>query len=171
MSGSGFSDEAASLPGGGIDRQEPPGRSRLVTALFAIALLGLLAFAAWAWAGRVHADDVAAYESLDSEITVFDRSFPFLTHSEKPPCRDEPEGTFTRTYSPSTEPEVERMIGYLIEAGWRETDATPPTVARLTKSVEGRDLTLTLVAPSRTALAQSLRAVSTGSSLACLGRS
>ena len=175
VSDSGFVDEATP---GRPEPPQPPGldagrRRRRPTAVgiaFAVLVVGLLAFGAVAWAGRLHADDVAAYEALADEIDVMGRSLPSLGHGEIPPCRDTDGGHVTRTYPPSTGPQAAEIVGYLVQNGWRQGDATRPAVAHLTRESNGRELTVDLVAPSLSSLVESLTAQSPASAIGCLGR-
>ena len=133
-------------------------------------MLGLLGFAGWAWAGRAYTDDLVAYDTLGETITEMDRSITPLGHSEIPPCRDSSEGLITRTYPNSTGPQAAEVIGYLVQKGWTENAGTPPVIAHLTKLAGSHELTIDIVAQSRSMLATSLSGHSPASSLACLIR-
>ena len=149
----------------------PPPRRRRPSAgfvFFLVAILGLVAFAGWAWAGRTYTDDLVAYDALGAAITEMDRSITPLGHSEIPPCRDSAEGLVTRTYPPSTGPQAAELIGYLVQKGWTENPADPPLVAHLTKLEGGHLLTIDVAAPTRTQLVSALTGRSPASSLACL---
>lgn len=137
---------------------------------FLVVILGLLAFAGWAWAGRTYTADLDAYDALGVAITEMDRSITPLEHSEVPPCRDSAEGVITRTYPPSTGPQAAEVIGYLEQKGWTETPAGAPDIAHLTKVEAGHLLTIDVAAPTRTQLVSSLTGRSPASSLACLVR-
>lgn len=137
--------------------------------LFALVVVALLAFAGWAWTSRVHADDLAAWDALGKEIEEMDRSLTPLGHSEIPPCRDEPAGTITRTYPPSSGPAAEELVGYLLQKGWTELPSTPPSTALLTRTVTGHVQTIDVVAPSRNQLVELLTAQTPGSAIGCLG--
>jgi hypothetical protein len=136
--------------------------------LFLVVVVGLVAFAVWAWSGRAYTDDLVAYDALGGTITDMDRNLPPLGHSEIPPCRDSAEGIITRTYPPSTGPQAEVIVGYLTAKGWTETPADAPVVARMTKMAGGHELTIDIVAPSRDQLVTSLTGHSPASSIACL---
>jgi len=170
----GFSDEAP-------DRQRPPRgrRPRRPTAtgiLFTIGVLALVVFGLWAWSVRSHADDLAAWDSLETTFKEMDRSLTPLGHSEAPPCEDEQEGTVTRTYPPSTGPQAAALIGYLTQLGWSPQEASdtsdgdPSVLARLTKESGGRDLTITVSGPGLGRLVGSVAGRSPGSTVGCLGR-
>ncbi len=135
-----------------------------------MVILGLLAFAGWAWAGRTYGGDLDAYDALGTTITEMDRSITPLEHSEIPPCRDSAEGVITRTYPPSTGPQAAEVIGYLTQKGWTESPDSAPVIAHLTKLEAGHLLTIDVAAPSRTQLVSSLTGRSPASSLACLVR-
>ncbi|WP_344254561.1 hypothetical protein [Terrabacter carboxydivorans] len=190
MSDSGFVDEAPS--GGGrpsrpgrvprhTDRHaepsappEPAARARrrprpgFGTAGFVALVVGLLAFGAWAWSSRVHAGDVAAYESLAREVELLDRNLTPLGHSEVPPCREAPDGAVTRSYPPSTGPDAEQLVTYLVQAGWVRQDSDLPVYAHLTRTVGDHVLTADVLVPSDTSFVGSLSARSPGSSFGCL---
>lgn len=138
--------------------------------LFAVAVVALLAFAGWAWTSRIHADDLAAWDALSEEIEVMDRSLTPLGHSEIPPCRDEPAGTITRTYPPSSGPQAEELVGYLLQKGWTELPSEPPSTALLTRTVVGHVQTIDVVARTRSQLVELLTAHTPGSAIGCLGR-
>jgi hypothetical protein len=176
VSDSGFIDEPPS-PGpvrkardGDGARAVPRRRPRLATVLFAVAVVALLAFAGWAWTSRIHADDLAAWDALSEEIEVMDRSLTPLGHSEIPPCRDEPAGTITRTYPPSSGPQAEELVGYLLQKGWTELPSEPPSTALLTRTVVGHVQTIDVVARTRSQLVELLTAHTPGSAIGCLGR-
>ena len=184
VSDSGFVDEARTGPGRpqGSQRSQSsedsgrsaarPSRRRpgLVGAGFAGLVVALLAFGAWAWSGRVHADDVAAYESLAHEIGELDHTLPPLGHSDIPPCRDVPDGAVTRSYPPSTGPQAAELVGYLEQTGWAQQGSGLPVYAHLTRTAEGHLLTIDVLAPSDTSLVGSLTARSAASSFGCLLR-
>jgi hypothetical protein len=133
-----------------------------------VVILGLVAFAGWAWTGRTYTDDLVAYDTLGETISEMDRSIPSLGHSEIPPCRDSAEGVVTRTYPPSTGPQAAEVIGYLVQKGWTDHTADPPLVAHLTSLEGGHLLSIDIAAPSRSQLVSSLTGRSPASSLACL---
>jgi hypothetical protein len=168
---SGFSEEARRR----ARQPRPPatknGRPSPTFVFFLVVVVGLLAFAGWAWAGRAHTDDLLAYDALETTITVMDRSIPPIEHSEVPPCRDSSQGVITRSYPQSTGPQAAEIVGYLLQKGWNESSATtPPVVATLTKVETGHQLTIDIVAPSRNQLVTSLTGRSPASALACLIR-
>ena len=76
-----------------------------------LGVLALAFFGVWAWSVRSHADDLAAWDALETTFVVMDRSLSPLGHSEAPPCEDEQDGSVTRTYPPSTGPEAAAVIG------------------------------------------------------------
>ncbi len=172
----GFVDEAprdgpAGASGGDRPRRSPTrtvSRS-LVRGLFAGLVLGLLAFAGWAWSGRLAADDLAAWDTLHHEFVLVDRSLPPLGHGDLPPCHSGTEGTVTRDY-PSTGPLVTELVDVLVGRGWEERTPTPPAVARLVLPAGDRELTVDVTAASREQLVQGLVARSPASAFACLGR-
>ncbi len=86
--------------------------------LFTLGVLALAVFGVWAWSVRSHADDLAAWDTLETTFEVMDRSLTPLGHSEAPPCEDEQDGSLTRTYPPSTGPQAAAVIGYLTQLGW-----------------------------------------------------
>lgn len=173
MSDFGFSDEAP-------DRHRSPlgRRSRRPTAtgtLFTIGLLALVLFGLWAWSVRTHADDVAAWDSLETTFEEMDRSLTPLGHSEAPPCEDEQDGIVTRTYPPSTGPQAAAVIGYLTQLGWSQQNASdasddPSVLARVTKDSGGRELTIIVSGPGLDRLVGSVSGRSAGSMVGCLGR-
>ena len=144
-------------------------RPRPVAVGFVVLLVALIGFAVWAWAGRVHVDDVAAYTLLGSQVEELDRSMTPLGHSEIPPCRDSADGRITRTYPPSTGPQAAEVVGYLTQKGWAESTATPPAVAHLTRVEAGHELTIDIAATSLGQLVDSLTAHSPASAFGCLG--
>lgn len=168
MSSSGFVDEA---PGPDLNRgagREGRRRAFRLGGFFTAAVLALLVFGGWAWTSRAHADDLLAFEALRTEVAVMDRSLTPQRHSEVPPCRDRLDGTITRTYSESDGPAPEEIVSYLQEKGWREIDSTPPAVATMAKTVAGHELSVSVVATSRSTLA--LTATSAASTMGCLLR-
>jgi hypothetical protein len=139
----------------------------------AVAVLGLLGFAGWAWSGRVHADDLDAYAVLAGEIEVMDRTLPPLRHGEGEPCTDPTgsgDGVITRSYATSNGPAAAEVVDYLTEQGWVGSTPTPPAVARLTRVVGGRTLTVDVEAPSLDERVTALTARSEGSAAACFLR-
>lgn len=171
VSDSGFVDEAPTRPErpqGSVPRPARRRRPGLVAPGFAVLVVAMLAFGAWAWSGRVHADDVAAYESLAQEIEELDHTMPPLGHSEIPPCRDVLEGAVTRSYPPSTGPRAAELVGYLEDAGWVQQASNLPVFAHLTRTAEGHLLTIDVLAPGDTSLVGSLSARSPASSFGCL---
>ena len=88
--------------------------------LFTLGVLALAVFGVWAWSVRSHADDLAAWDTLETTFEVMDRSLTPLGHSEAPPCEDEQDGSLTRTYPPSTGPQAAAVIGYLTQLGWSQ---------------------------------------------------
>ncbi len=170
MSSSGFVDEA---PGPDPNRGAGQGGRRRALRLggfFTTVVLALLVFGVWAWTARAHADDLAAFEALSAEIAVMDRSLTPQRHSEIPPCRDRETGVVTRTYPDTDGPAAAEIVGYLQQQGWQEVDPTPPAVVALTKTVAGHELSVSIVATSRSALPLSLTATSTASGIGCLLR-
>ena len=144
-----------------------------------LGVLALAFFGVWAWSVRSHADDLAAWDALETTFVVMDRSLTPLGHSEAPPCEDEQDGTVTRTYPPSTGPQAAAVIGYLTQLGWSQQSATDRTdstdgdtavLARLTKDSGGRDLTITVSGPGLNRLVGSVAGRSPGSMVGCLGR-
>ena len=176
VSDSGFVDEAPTgrdVPTSGPGAT-PAARDRRrpgpVAIGFVALLVGLLAFGVWAWSSRVHADDVAAYESLAREVEELDRSMVPLGHGELPPCRESVDGRITRTYPPSTGPQAAELVGYLEQKGWTRGTAVAPVVARLTRVEDGHVLTVDVAAGALNQLVASLTASSAGSGLGCLLR-
>lgn len=137
---------------------------------FVVLVVGMLAFGTWAWSGRVHADDVAAYETLVKEVVQLDRTMTPLGHSEIPPCRDATDGTVTRGYPQSTGPQAAELVGYLEQTGWVQQGSDLPVYAHLTRTAAGHLLTIDVLAPSDTSLVGSLTARSAASSFGCLLR-
>lgn len=144
-----------------------------------LGVLALAFFGVWAWSVRSHADDLAAWDALETTFVVMDRSLTPLGHSEAPPCEDEQDGSVTRTYPPSTGPQAAAVIGYLTQLGWSEqsasdgsdsSDGDPSVLARLTKDSGGRDLTITVSGPGLNRLVGSVAGRSPGSMVGCLGR-
>jgi len=178
---SGFTDEArrrasgtrppasrtARRPAGASHRAHRPSAAFV---FFSVVVVGLVAFALWAWSGRAYTDDLVAYDALGATITEMDRSITPLGHGEIPPCRDSAEGVVTRTYPPSTGPQAAEVVGYLVQKGWTETTADAPVVAHLTRLEGDHELTIDIVAPSRNQLVTSLTGRSPASALACLIR-
>ncbi|WP_404389143.1 hypothetical protein [Humibacillus xanthopallidus] len=144
--------------------------------IFTLGVLALAVFGVWAWSVRSHADDLAAWDTLETTFEVMDRSLPPLGHSEAPPCEDEQDGSLTRTYPPSTGPQAAAVIGYLTQLGWTQqtasdsSDVDPSVLARLTKDSGGRDLTITVSGPGLNRLVGSVAGHSPGSRVGCLGR-
>ena len=176
VSDSGFVDDAPTgrdVPTG-VPERTPTARRRRrpgpAGTAFVVLLVGLLAFGGWAWSARVHADDVAAYESLAREIEELDRNVTPLGHGEAPPCRQADDGRITRTYPPSTGPQAAELVGYLEQKGWTQGTAVPPAVAHLSREENGHLLTIDVVAGALNQLVGSLTASSPGSGLGCLGR-
>jgi hypothetical protein len=170
----GFSDEAP-------DRQRSPRgrRSRRPTAtgiLFTIGVLALVVFGLWAWSVRSHADDLAAWDTLETTFEEMDHSLTPLGHSESPPCAEEQDGSVTRTYPPSTGPQAAAVIGYLTQLGWSQQatpdspEADPSVLARLTQDLGGRDLTIIVSGPALNRLVGSVAGRSPASVVGCLGR-
>jgi hypothetical protein len=137
---------------------------------FVVLVVGLIAFGAWAWSGRVHTDDVAAFETLVQEVEQLDRTMTPLGHSEIPPCRDATEGTVTRGYPQTTGPQAAELVGYLEQTGWVQQRSGLPVYAHLTRTAEGHLLTIDVQAPSDTSLVGALSARSAASSFGCLLR-
>ena len=144
-----------------------------------LGVLALAFFGVWAWSVRSHADDLAAWDTLETTFVMMDRSLTPLGHSEAPPCEDEQDGTVTRTYPPSTGPQAAAVIGYLTQLGWSQqsaidgtdsTDGDTAVLARLTKDSGGRDLTITVSGPGLNRLVGSVAGRSPGSMVGCLGR-
>ncbi len=176
VSDSGFVDEARSghaRPARPSPADRPtPARAGRRTSPFAIAfvvvLLALLAVVAWAWSGRLHSDDVAAWQAVADEVEVLDRSLTPLGHSEIPPCRDSTDGRVTRTYPPSTGPQASELVAALTEQGWTQAPATPPAYARLTRTLAGREVSVDVAATDGASLVDSLTATSPASAFGCL---
>ena len=143
---------------------------------FTLGVLALVVFGVWAWSVRSHADDLAAWDTLETTFVVMDRSLTPLGHSEAPPCQNEQDGTVTRTYPPSTGPQAAAVIGYLTQLGWSQQSASdspeddPAVLARLTKDSGGRDLTITVSGPGLNRLVGPVAGRSPGSMIGCLGR-
>lgn len=177
VSDSGFVDEAPiGAPDGASDgaerarvarRRRRPGPAAIV---LGVLLVGLVAFGGWAWSSRVHADDVAAYESLAREVDVLDRSIVPLGHSELPPCREGVDGRITRTYPPSTGPQAAELVGYLEQSGWTVRPAAPPAFAHLTRTASWHTLSIDVVAATESSLVESLTATSPAGGFGCLLR-
>lgn len=183
VSDSGFVDEAE--PGRGHRSRPRPvpsdgardvragrRRRRVVPAAFALLVVGLVGFGGWAWAGRVHADDLAAYASLAGQVEELDRTMTPLGHGEMPPCRAATDGSVTRTYPPSTGPQAAELVGFLLQKGWRQSsgEAVAPVVAHLSRDVAGHELTIDVSAASMNQLVEALTARSPASAFGCLGR-
>lgn len=167
----GFVDEAPveGEPGRGRARRRPR-RPRGVALVFTIIAVGLVVFAGWAWLNRVHADDLAAWDTLSAQVDELDRSYVPLGHSEIGPCRDEPGGTITRQYPASTGPQAAEIIGYLVEKGWvQQPEPAPPLLARLTRTTDNHVLTIEVAGPGLNLLTGTLTAHSPGSAIGCLG--
>ncbi len=96
---------------------------------FVVLVVGLIAFGAWAWSGRVHADDVAAYETLVRQVEQLDHTMTPLGHSEIPPCREAIDGTVTRGYPPVDGPPGRRArrLPRADRAGRSRSPASPST--------------------------------------------
>ena len=137
---------------------------------FVVLVVGLIAFGTWAWSGRVHVDDVAAYEALVQQVEQLDRTMTPLGHSEIPPCRDATDGTVTRGYPQSTGPQAAELVGYLVQTGWVQQGSDLPVYAHLTRTAAGHVLTIDVLAPSDTSLVGSLTAHSAASRFGCLLR-
>jgi hypothetical protein len=137
---------------------------------FVVLVVGLIAFGTWAWSGRVHVDDVAAYENLVQQVEQLDRTMTPLGHSEIPPCRDATDGTVSRGYPQSTGPQAAELVGYLEQSGWAQQRGGAPVYAHLTRTAAGHLLTIDVLAPSGTSLVGSLTARSAASSFGCLLR-
>ncbi|TQM57526.1 hypothetical protein [Humibacillus xanthopallidus] len=180
MTDYGFSDEAPERAQRAGGRRRPTMAGIAVT-VGVLALLGLLL---WAWVARSHADDLAAWDTLETTFEVMDRSLTPLGHGESPPCHTEPDGVVTRTYPPSTGPQAAAVIGYLTQLGWTvqngsgaqpsATGSAPSDAAAvlavLTKSSGGRDLTVVVSGPSLDRLVGPVTGRSPGSTIGCLGR-
>jgi hypothetical protein len=183
VSDSGFVDEAPSGASPGASEPSGAGRSRrsrrsrrgrrpatIAFGVVVVLVVGLVAFGGWAWSSRVHADDLAAYESLAREIDVLDRSMVPLGHSELPPCREGVDGRITRTYPASTGPQAAQLVGYLEQSGWTPGPAAPPTFAHLTRTESGHELSIDVAAATESSLVESLTATSPAGRLGCVGR-
>jgi hypothetical protein len=170
---SGFIDEAPPghrRTGDGPRARRRPGAPGVV---LTVAVLALLAFAGWAWSGRVHADDLDAYAVLAEEIEVMDRTLPPLAHSEAEPCADatgSSDGVITRSYPPSNGPAASEVVDYLTKQGWAGSTPTPPAVARLSRVAGGRTLMVDVEAPSLDDRVTALTARSPGSAGGCVLR-
>ena len=144
--------------------------------LFTLGVLALAVFGVWAWSVRSHADDLAAWDTLEITFEVMDRSLTPLGHSEAPPCEDEQDGSLTRSYPPSTGPQAAAVIGYLTQLGWSQQDVSDSSdgdasvLARLTKDSGGRDLTITVSGPGLARLVGPVAGRSPGSMIGCVGR-
>jgi len=170
---SGFLDDApngTSFPVGTPAGRRARHRPSPAGAGFAVLVLALFIFGGWAWSARAHADDVAAYEALAEQVEEMDRSLTQLGHSEIPPCRKATEGRITRSYPATTGPQAGEVVGYLEPLGWTREIAVPPTVARLSRQVNGHDLTIDIMGGSLSQLPESLVAQSSASRIGCLGR-
>lgn len=170
MSSSGFVDEA---PGADGNREAGRGGRRRAWRLggfFTTVVLALLVFGGWAWTSRAHADDLAAFEVMRTEFDVMDRSLTSQRHSAIAPCREQPDGVVTRSYSVPDGPGVNDLVIYLKGTGWDEVASTPPAVVTLTRRVDGHGQSLTLVKHDRSTLPLSLTATSAGSTIGCLLR-
>ena len=175
MSDSGFVDEAPTGRGVptsgarcGAHSQESDGAPARRASVFVVLVVALLAFGSWAWSSRVHADDVAAYESLAREVEELDRSMVPLGHSELPPCRESIDGRSPAPTRPRRGPR--RRARRLPRAeGLDAGAAVPPVVAPPDPAENGHVLTVDVAAGALTA-----RRVADGqqprSSLGCLGR-
>jgi hypothetical protein len=176
VSDSGFVDEARDTAPGTADDAAPGAtrdrawrrRPSPAGTAFAVVVLGLVGFGLWAWGSRVHADDVAAYASLVGQVDAMDRMLTPLGHGEVPPCRDSEDGLVTRTYPPSTGPRAAELVGFLEQAGWVQQPSSLPVYAHLTRTAQGRLLTIDVLAPSDTSLVGSLSGRSPASSFGCL---
>lgn len=133
-------------------------------------VLALLVFGGWAWTSRAHADDLAAFEVLSTEFDVMDRSLTPQRHSAIAPCREQPDGIVTRTYSVQDGSGVKELVIYLKGTGWGEVVSAPPAVATMTRLVDGHGQSLTLVKDDHSTLPLSLTASSAGSAIGCLLR-
>ena len=80
----------------------------------------------------------------------------------------------TRAYPPSTGPQAAAVIGYLTQVGWsaRSSSGTgqPAVLARLTKDIDGRELTIVVSGPGLDSLVGSVAGRSPGSTIGCVGR-
>ena len=153
------------------DGRRPPSRRRAPSpyaAAFAVVVVALLAFVAWAWSGRLHGDDLAAWRALAQQVEELDRSLTPLGHSEIAPCRDSADGRLTRSYPQSTGPQAAELVGFLTQKGWTETPATPPAFARLTRTLAGHAVTIDVTARDAASLVESLVATSPASGFGCL---
>ena len=179
MTDFGFTDEAPQRSPRGTGR-----RPTVAGTAFTVGVLALLALLLWAWVARSHADDLAAWDALETTFEEMDRSLTPLGHGESPPCRTEPDGVVTRTYPPSTGPQAAALVGYLTQLGWTVhtgSQAQPSTAAGsdadadavlavLTKVGGGRDLTVVVSGPGLDRLVGSVSGRSAGSTIGCLGR-
>jgi hypothetical protein len=166
---SGRPDRARTRP----DGRPAPRRRRSagpVGVVFVVVLVALLAFIAWAWSGRLHSDDVAAWTAMAKEVEELDRSLTPLGHSEIPPCRDSADGRVTRTYPPSTGPQAVELVGFLTQKGWAQGPATPPAFAHLTRTLAGHEVGIDVAARDGASLVDTLVATSPASSFGCLLR-
>ncbi|MEO7448624.1 MAG: hypothetical protein ABI336_10170 [Humibacillus sp.] len=176
MTDSGFSDEAPARDPG--SRRARARGSRLAAALVTVTVLALAAFGVWAWRARAHADDLAAFASLSSSIAVMDRTLFPLGHADLAPCRGQTEGLVTRSYPPSTGPQAEEVLGFLLQSGWTLRSPAPAPgdggaialPARLARTVDGAELTIEVTGGSSSQLVGSVTGRSPGTALACLGR-
>lgn len=180
MTDFGFSDEAPERSPRAKGRRRPT----VAGAAFAVGVLALLGLLLWAWVARSHADDLAAWDALETTFEVMDRSLTPLGHGESPPCHEETDGVITRTYPPSTGPQAAAVVGYLTQLGWTvqngsgtqpSTSGSAPSdaaavLAVLTKEGGGRDLTVVVSGPGLDRLVGSVAGRSPGSTIGCLGR-
>lgn len=113
MSESGFAGEART--------------SRAPSILFGALTVALLAFALYAWSGRLHSADLAAYESIEPTLAALDRNFIPEGRDTRPPCGITTEGWAERTWVPSSSPDFDDLVATVEREGW-VADADPHTL-------------------------------------------
>lgn len=140
-------------------------RGRGASLVFALPVLALLAFALWAWTARVHEDDLAAYDVLQSRFVDVQRDLLPLGKSTRPPCGITDEGWAELTWGAITGPTVDQVETRLRAFGWHRDTAGDGVVLRLQE--DGRELTARISAPAGD-LGVRLTGTSEADSLACL---
>ncbi len=195
---SGFIDEAPRDRGGLRPAGSRPKRGRrwVLPILFVVAVVILPAFAAWVHFGRVHAEDVAAFEELVQEFDIIDRTLLPLSHGSTAPCEASTEGQVTRAYSRLAGPNALEVRNALLPRDWTLVDpdggssAAPSTATSSSTSiatsiatsesalfrlerpsaVKDHEYLVLLVADSPAAQGVQLTATSSASALGCLLR-
>lgn len=173
MSDFGFTDEPPTRPRRGRSRgaepagERPARRDRRVAAFFTVLAVALVAFAGWAWAGRVHEDDLAAYRFLDHQVADLDRDLLPLGRGERQPCGFTVDGWVELTWPESSGVTANQVQAVLRDAGWltAPTAETSGTIV-LQQVVSDRTLTIRLTY-GHGARALVLTGTSPASSLAC----